>query len=107
MKMCLFKKIMIRDTSILSYKDIKSSGIENTQLEKVYQYILSSSIPPTRREVSFSLGIDTSSVSARVNKLIEMKMVQEGIKRIDTITKKTSYTLEPYKENNGQLLFAM
>ena len=81
---------MIRATSLAAYADTATARA--TQESAVYQYIADNPAI-TRREIAAALGIETASVSARVNALIKAGQIVESGQRKDSITGKKAYIL--------------
>lgn len=73
----------VRDTSKLSYINIKTEGITGKEEKCIYEFIAKSKIPLTRCEIAFGLKKEKSSVSARINALLEKGVLIEGRKRED------------------------
>ena len=72
---------MIRDTSRQAYNEIKHQGITDRQSLSIMFMVRGANkigIKPTRRDVSLQTGIESSSVSARVNSLIKCGFIEEG-----------------------------
>lgn len=98
---------MVRDTSIQAYHEERDAGNVASQEKEVLRYISQCAYPPTRREIAHALGLDTSSVSARVNALINEGLIADGQRRKDKTTGKTVYTLIVLRhESDGQICFA-
>lgn len=78
---------MIKDTSLDAFFDLKHSR----RLQEQERMILSKMKPYTaytRRELAHLAGIETSTVSARINSMLDLQIVIVGKKK-DPVTCKT------------------
>lgn len=73
----------MNETSLQAYKEIIEDGTISIQEAKV---LLSLDTPQTSRMIAFNSGLERSSVTGRLNKLMEKNLVKEH----DTIQCPTS-----------------
>ena len=65
----------MRDTSINAFRDLPQIKI-NRQEKKILRYVMSR-IDTTRHEIARALKMETSTVSARVNNMLEWGVLDE------------------------------
>ena len=80
---------MIRETSRLSYNELKLSGKELSHKEHILKVLKDKNMPMSRRELSAITGIEVSGVAGRVNSLIKENKIVEADSRKCLISKKT------------------
>ena len=80
---------MIRETSRLSYNELKTSGKELSHKEHILKVLKDKNMPMSRRELSAITGIEVSGVAGRVNSLIKENKIVEADSRKCLISKKT------------------
>jgi DNA-binding IclR family transcriptional regulator len=73
---------MIRETSKLSYEQIKSEGKKLSQEQRILQILKEKRSGLSLSEISALTGFDKSSVSGRVNTLKKNGKVFEGINKV-------------------------
>jgi len=78
---------MVKETSFLAYQEHKTNGRALSQRIQVYEFIKANQ-PVTRKQIELGLGIGINAVCGRVNKLIEMGMVEVAFKNKCPITGK-------------------
>ena len=83
----------VRSTSAQAHKDIIASGVMGKQENIVFEYVERINYSPTRREIATALGMETSTVSARVNALILSGKLEEDERRTCSISKRCVNTL--------------
>ena len=79
---------MIRQTSILAYRDISEDGTALSQKEVILNYIKNYSSGLTRNDISLELSIKINAVCGRTRELIKAGLVEEIGKRHDPFTNK-------------------
>lgn len=88
---------MVSQTSIESYRTLKDLGqdqrVAYSQIEIMSKRATKKSELPSRRDVAYELGWETSKVAARVNDLIHFGFVVEVSKKADSRTGKFVNTL--------------
>lgn len=91
----------IKQSSLEAYQEIR--GIkEPTQCERISNYVKQKR-SCTRRQIANALGMETSTVSARVNKLIKDNILYESKEiYLCPISKKRTHWLE-HKSNQVQM----
>lgn len=67
----------IRTTSKSAYEEHKTSGKLGEQQKRILIFLLNVE-DASRREIAEALGMDTSSVSGRVNEMLNAKIISEG-----------------------------
>lgn len=70
-------KTKVRNTSREAYREIEAEGLTGTQKRQIYLCLETVDKPLSRREISKYLGLETSSVAARVNAMIEDGHLEE------------------------------
>jgi len=78
---------MIKETSFLAYQEHKTTGKALSQRVQIYEFIKANQ-PVTRKQIEVNLGIGINAVCGRVNKLIEMGMLEIAFKDSCPITGK-------------------
>jgi len=78
---------MVKETSFLAYQEHKATGKALSQRVQVYEFIKANQ-PVTRKQIEKGLGIGINAVCGRVNKLIELGMVEVAFKNSCPITGK-------------------
>jgi len=78
---------MVKETSFLAYQEHKITGKALSQRLQIYEFIKANQ-PVTRKQIEKGLGIGINAVCGRVNKLIEMGMVEVAFKDSCPITGK-------------------
>ena len=78
---------MVKDTSLLAYQEHKASGKALTQRLQIFEFIKANQ-PVTRKQIELGLGIGINAVCGRVNKLLEMGMIEVAFKDYCPITGK-------------------
>jgi predicted transcriptional regulator len=66
----------VAPTSLIAFKELVESGKEKTQLAKVFKAILGNP-GCSRRDLATITGFEMSSITGRVNKLLQLKFVEE------------------------------
>lgn len=84
----------VRSTSKLSYLDIQNEGLTGREEKYIYDFVKNSNIALTRGEIAKSLNKEKSSVSARVNSLLNKGLLIEGKKRLDRYSGKLGAVLK-------------
>lgn len=69
---------MTATTSIHAYHDHEASGKASTQRARIMAYMRHQTRPVSRREIARALGLETSTVSGRVNELMDVGIVAVG-----------------------------
>lgn len=80
--------MMIRDTSIISYRDIKS---QLGARQKVVLDVIRHLGTPTNAEISRYLGLAINTITPRTNELVKKCLVCDVGKRECTITGRMAY----------------
>ena len=80
---------MIRMTSKKAYDELKTTGKELTQKERILQLLIEQQRPLSLQEICALTGIQINAVSGRVNTLKKERRVHESTKRPCGVTKKT------------------
>jgi predicted transcriptional regulator len=78
----------VAETSITAYREHQATG----RIGQQAQALLDAMEPWTtysRRELSKETGLELSSICGRVNELVQIGLLKEGMKRKCRITKKT------------------
>ena len=84
----------IRDTSITAYNELKLETKSGTQKAIVLNYIKENG-SKTRRQLAKALMIETSTISARVNSLInEFRLLKDDKTVVCPISKKRVHLVE-------------
>lgn len=93
---------MVRKTSIDCYNNLIKGKVENTQFKKIFNYV-SELKEATRGEIADSLKMEKSTVSARVNKMLQLGILQEVGKRKDKVSGIKNYVVSVNKDGQGRL----
>ena len=80
---------MVRTTSIIAYNELKGSGKELTQKQRILQLINEENRPLSRKEISAITGLEINAISGRVNTLLKEGKIKEVDKRKCKISNKT------------------
>ena len=88
----LAMKTNVRESSLDAYFDVKQASTLQDQQRKIISVMQPEKID-TRRQLAMLSGIETSTVSARVNSMIDTVIVITG-KVKDPITNKTVEALQ-------------
>ena len=78
----------MRETSKISYDQLKDSGGKQTQEERIVEILREKQMSMSRREISALTGFEINAVSGRVNTLIKEGKVLEGTRRKCFVTKR-------------------
>lgn len=78
---------MVKDTSLLAYQEHKASGRALSQRLQIFEFIKANQ-PVTRKQIELGLGIGINAVCGRVNKLLEMGLIEVAFKNYCPITGK-------------------
>ncbi len=79
---------MVRDTSIISYRDIKSQlGARQKVVLDVIRYLGA----PTNAEISDYLGLSINTITPRTNELVKKGLVCDTGKKKCPITRRIAY----------------
>ena len=78
----------MRETSKISYAQLKDSGGKQTQEERIVEILREKQMSMSRREISALTGFEINAVSGRVNTLIKEGKVLEGTRRKCFVTKR-------------------
>ena len=78
---------MVKETSFIAYQEHKASGKALSQRLQIFEFIKANQ-PVTRKQIEISLGIGINAVCGRVNKLLEMGMIEVAFKDHCPITGK-------------------
>lgn len=86
----------IRESSLNAHDYVQSSGKASTQENTILNFLRDNMhLSFTRRELAESLGMETSTMSARVNSLVKAgKLVELDHKRKCTVSKITAIALK-------------
>ena len=76
---------MVKETSLMAYQEHKASGKALSQRLQIFEFIKANQ-PVTRKQIEISLGIGINAVCGRVNKLLEMGMIEVAFKDKDPVT---------------------
>ena len=103
---------MVRGTSIDCYHNLIKGKKENTQFKKIFNCV-SELKEATRGEIADRLKMEKSTVSARVNKMLQLGILQEagrrkGIlqeagRRKDKVSGINNYVVSVNKDGQGRL----
>lgn len=93
---------MPRETSINCYHDSIKGKVENTQFKKIFNCV-SELKEATRGEIADRLKMEKSTVSARVNKMLQLGILQEVGKRKDKVSGIRNYVVSVNKDGQGRL----
>lgn len=81
----------VRETSKEAYEYCQEHGITQGQQKEIVRAMIEKGKPMTRHEIAHRTGIETSSVSARVNKMLKEKALEETAKITCQITGRQAY----------------
>ena len=90
---------MVRDTSIIAYKDHEADGAR-TQRLKVFEAI-SANPGSTDKELSIITGININAVTGRRNELMKENLIESAGKRACSVTGRLAYTWVVCREPVG------
>ncbi len=76
---------MVKETSLMAYQEHKASGKALSQRLQIFEFIKANQ-PCTRKQIELGLGIGINAVCGRVNKLLEMGMIEVAFKDKDPVT---------------------
>ena len=93
---------MPRETSINCYHSSIKGKVENTQLN-IFLNCVSELKEATRGEIADRLKMEKSTVSARVNKMLQLGILQEVGKRKDKVSGIKNYVVSVNKDGQGRL----
>ena len=93
---------MVRDTSIDCYHNLIKGKKENTQIKKIFNCV-SELEEATRGEIADRLKMEKSTVSARVNKMLQLGILQEAGRRKDKVSGINNYVVVINKDRQGRL----
>lgn len=93
---------MVRQTSIDCYNNLIKGKKENTQIKKIFNCV-SELKEATRGEIADRLKMEKSTVSARVNKMLQLGILQEVGKREDKVSGIKNYVVSVNKDGQGRL----
>ena len=93
---------MPRETSINCYNGSIKGKVENTQFKKIFNCV-SELEEATRGEIADRLKMEKSTVSARVNKMLQLGILQEVGKRKDKVSGIKNYVVSVNKDGQGRL----
>lgn len=93
---------MPRQTSINCYHSSIKGKVENTQFKKIFNCVLELE-EATRGEIADRLKMEKSTVSARVNKMLQLGLLQEVGKRKDKVSGIRNYVVSVNKDGQGRL----
>ena len=88
--------MVMRMTSIRAFEEIQSNGTLGFQEQLIYNYIKNNP-KLTRRQIAKDLDLDTSTVSARVNGLLNKNLITDEKKGKCPISSKEVGLLEVIK----------
>lgn len=93
---------MPRQTSINCYHGSIKGKVKNTQFKKIFNCV-SELKEATRGEIADRLKMEKSTVSARVNKMLQLGILQEVGKRKDKVSGIKNYVVSVNKDGQGRL----
>lgn len=93
---------MPRETSINCYHSSIIGKKENTQFKKIFNCVYELK-EATRGEIADRLKMEKSTVSARVNKMLQLGILQEVGKRKDKVSGIKNYVVSVNKDGQGRL----
>ena len=76
---------MVKETSLMAYQEHKASGKALSQRLQIFEFIKANQ-SVTRKQIELGLGIGINAVCGRVNKLLEMGMIEVAFKDKDPVT---------------------
>ena len=78
----------VADTSIKAYKEHIATGKVGAQAQSILEF-MNPGEAYSRRELAVLTGLELSSICGRVNELLSIGLLVEGVKRKCRVTKKT------------------
>lgn len=72
---------MVRPSSLEAYAEVKATGKAGNQEQAILDWLTQVNRAVSRRQIHAGTGIETSTVSARVNALIKRGAVHESAER--------------------------
>lgn len=91
--------MVMRMTSLMAFDEIQKNGTLGFQEQLIYNYIKNNP-KLTRRQIAKDLDLDTSTVSARVNGLLNKNLITDEKKGKCPISSKEVGLLEVLNESN-------
>lgn len=85
---------LLQETSRMAYREIKFDGTRQTCLERVYLFLIGHP-KSCNREVAEGTGLQINNVTARVNELRKMMLVDAAGKKVDGKTGKRVLAWSP------------
>lgn len=79
----------VAETSKVAYENLKQSGKDYSQINKIYHLLISRKVDMSRSEISQATGLTINAVCGRINEMLkpEKGLLEKGPVRICTITK--------------------
>lgn len=102
-------KTAVAETSIGAYHDHVQGPLEDQQIERVYAALVKHNYA-SRRMIAATTGLETSTVSARVNELLKRERIREAFvapceitgKRVNWLTWKKHPPVDPDRAENEE-----